>query len=115
MIDTYSLPAGFEELEPLVERWARPTESARNAIRLEANAADFADFYARMMPRLDALFTALQVCAPHPDGDAEYRALQLLCAFAEAAPHHELYRGSPQVPFSFDARKFIPDHGNDAL
>lgn len=109
------LPPGFEDLEPLVERWARPTEAARNAIRYEADAADFADFHARMMPRLEALFALLQQCGPHPDDPAHYRALQLLCAFAEAAPHHDLYGGNPQVPFSFDARRFTPDHGDVPL
>lgn len=34
---------------------------------------------------------------------------------AEAAPHHELYGGSPQVPFSFDARRFVPEHGGERV
>lgn len=115
MEQTNRLPAGFEDLQPLADRWARPTENARNAIRYAANAQDFADFHARMMPRLDDLFALLRNCPPTPEDPAEYLALQLLCAFAEAAPHHDLYGGSPQVPFSFDARRFVPDHGDMRL
>lgn len=109
------LPPGFEELEPLVERWARPTENARNAIRLSASAEDFATFYALMMPRIDTLLALLKNCPPKPENPSEYNALMLACAFAEAAPHHELYGGSAQVPHSFDARRFVPDHGDIAL
>lgn len=115
MNTTNRLPAGFEDLQPLADRWARPTENARNAVRYAASAADFADFHARMMPRLDDLFALLRQCPPSPDDAGDNLALQLLCAFAEAAPHHDLYGGSPQVPFSFDARRFVPDHGDVLL
>ncbi len=35
----------------------------------------------------------------------------LAAAFAEAAPHHELYGGSAAVPHSFSAHRFAPRHG----
>ncbi|MGV3479347.1 MAG: hypothetical protein ACO1O3_05330 [Sphingobium sp.] len=114
MTDT-ALPAGFQELEPLVARWARPTENERNAIRLSAAPRDFVDFDALMAPRLDALLAHLATLPARPEGRADYNALLLASAFAEAAPHHELYGDSAQVPFSFDARRFVPDHGKDAL
>ena len=110
-----TLPAGFEALAPFAERWARPTENARNAIRLATNAADFAAFDAAMAPRLEALLARLAAAPAHPEDPAEALALQLAAAFAEAAPHHELYGGSPTVPHSFDARRFVPDHGDEAL
>ncbi len=109
------LPAGFHELEPLVAHWARPTENERNAIRLSASAADFIGFDALMAPRLDALLAHLATLPARPDDPADYNALLLAAAFAEAAPHHELYGDSAQVPYSFDARRFTPDHGNDAM
>lgn len=109
------LPAGFEALEPLVAQWARPTENARNAIRFAASAEDFAQFYALMTPRLDALLALLATCPVHPESPAEHNALMLACAFAEASPHHELYKGSAEVPHSFDARRFVPDHGDMAI
>jgi len=27
------------------------------------------------------------------------------------APHIELYRGDPKVPYSFDEARFVADHG----
>ena len=109
------LPAGFEDLAPVAARWARPTENERNALRFEAGAADFAAFRDAMAPRLEALLDYLKDCPPSPEEPAQRNALMLACAYAEAAPHHELYGGSAEVPFSFDARRFVPDHGNDPL
>jgi hypothetical protein len=44
--------------------------------------------------------------------DETYQNLfDLAVAFAEVAPHHELYKNSPLVPHSFDASRFIADHG----
>ena len=51
----------------------------------------------------------------HPEDPAAYNALMLASAYAEAAPHHELYGGSAEVPHSFDARRFVPEHGAVAL
>lgn len=109
------LPPGFADLEPLVARWARPTENGRSAIRLAATAQDFAEFHATVQPRLAALLDLLAGCPPHPEDPACYNALMLASAFAEAAPHHELYGGSAEVPHSFDARRFVPEHGAVAL
>lgn len=115
MTEGYELPEGFEGLEAMARKWARPTENERNAIRFNASAEDFAEFYAVMMPRLPALLGRLAGYDPSPSDPAENRGLQLVCAFAEAAPHHELYGGSPQVPFSFDARRFVPEHGGERV
>jgi hypothetical protein len=115
MTEGYELPEGFEGLEAMAEKWARPTEDERNAIRFNAGTEDFAEFYEVMMPRLPGLLGQLAGYDPSPSDPAENRALQLVCAFAEAAPHHELYGGSPQVPFSFDARRFAPEHGRERI
>lgn len=115
MMNPCVLPEGFEGLESVAAKWARPTEDERNAIRLDAQAADFAAFYEAMMSRLPSLLERLAGYPPSPSDPAQNLALQLVCAFAEAAPHHELYAGSPQVPFSFDARRFVPQHGGEAL
>lgn len=109
------LPAGFEDLAPMLARWGRPTENERNALRFQASKADFAAFHAAMAPRLGDLLAFLATCPAVPDDAAQRNALILACAFAEAAPHHELYGGSPEVPFSFDARRFVPNHGNDPV
>ena len=113
--DNQLLPDGFADLEPLLARWARPTENERSAIRLAATPQDFAEFHEVVQPRLAALLDLLSGCPPHPADPACYNALMLASAFAEAAPHHELYGGSAEVPHSFDARRFVPEHGAAAL
>lgn len=105
-----SLPAGFEPFGGLAARWARPTEGERSLVRWAASKQDFADFYAAFMPKLD---DALRLLADYPlDGpEGPLRNLfELVCAFAEAAPHHELYGGSAAVPHSFSAQRFVPAH-----
>jgi hypothetical protein len=110
MTDDKSLPQGFEQFADLAAHWARPTEGARSEIRWAASKQDFADFYVAFMPKLDEALTLL---ADYPlEGlDGPVRNLfDLVAAFAEATPHHELYGGSAQVPFSFTASRFVPAH-----
>lgn len=106
------LPAGFADLAPLAEQWARPTENSRSAIRWQANAADFAAFYAAMLPRLPEILETLARLPLNGLDEPETNLFNLTAAFAEAAPHHELYGGSADVPFSFAAHRFQPGHGD---
>ncbi|MDE8651997.1 hypothetical protein [Novosphingobium album (ex Liu et al. 2023)] len=112
MSATMTLPEGFADLAELAARWARPTENARSAIRWTASAEDFAALHAAMMPRLDAVLARLEGCPLDGMDSAETRLFCLAAAFAEAAPHHELYGGSAEVPHSFSARRFVPGHGD---
>ncbi len=114
-VDYSILPEAFADLEPYAVHWARPTENERNVVRYGATAADFEAFSKALLPRLGALLDYLAGCPVQPDAPAERNALMLACAYAEAAPHHELYKGSSQVPFSFDARRFVADHGDISL
>lgn len=113
--DYATLPEAFADLAPLAARWSRPTENERNALRFAARAPDFAAFHDAMAPRLDALLAYLAQCPAEPVETPQRNALMLACAYAEAAPHHELYAGNSEVPFSFDARRFVPDHGDETL
>lgn len=105
------LPTGFEDLAALAAEWARPTESARNQIRWAASAADFAAFYEAFMPRLPQALDHLAAREPGAMNETDRNLFALAAAFAEAAPHHELYGGSAEVPHSFAARRFVPGHG----
>lgn len=115
LADYSQLPDAFTDLTPFARIWARPTENARNAVRYSASAAEFAAFQKALLPRLEALLAYLQDCPVHPEDAMQRNALMLACAYAEAAPHHELYGGSNEVPFSFDARRFVAEHGDDPL
>lgn len=112
MTETPLLPAGFDDLAPLARLWAKPTENLRSQVRWQASSEDFADFYSKFMPRLESVLTYLSGF-PILGMPLDTHNLYLLsCAFAEAAPHHELYGGSAKVPHSFDARRFVPAHGD---
>lgn len=112
MTDTMNLPQGFEDLSPVARTWARPTENGRSEIRWGAGAADFAAFHATVMPRLPQILGYLNDVPLDAMDEAQTNLFCLAAAFAEAAPHHELYGGSPDVPFSFSARRFVPGHGD---
>ena len=112
MTDTTQLPAGFEDLADHAARWARPTENERSRIRWEASKEDFAAFYEAVMPRLAAILAQLETIPLDGMDEASTNLFNLAAAFAEAAPHHELYRGSAEVPHSFAAERFVPMHGD---
>ena len=108
-----AIPSRFGDLAPLVEKWAFPTENQRSAVRWGASASEFEVFYSETMPRLGELLELLSHDAPDKLPHELNGIYQLVCAFAEAAPHHELYKGSAEVPHSFDPRRFRALHGND--
>ena len=43
-----SVPAEFADLEPYLEQWALPTETARNSARLSSEMEDITAFYTVM-------------------------------------------------------------------
>ncbi|MCP5379301.1 MAG: hypothetical protein H6915_01215 [Novosphingobium sp.] len=112
MTDTMQMPRGFEDLAGLAAEWAGPSENARSEVRWNASAADFKAFYDAMMPRLPDVLAELGRTTLEEMDIARTNLFSLAAAFAEAAPHHELYGGSSEVPFSFSARRFVPGHGD---
>jgi hypothetical protein len=113
-VEPSRLPPAFSDLAHFCSKWGLATENERSAVRWSATPAEYQSFYAAVMPRLPAIMDALSVC-PLNDMPDSLKALYLLaCGFAEAAPHHELYKDSADVPHSFDARRFHAMHGNEA-
>ena len=112
MTSTPLLPEAFADLAAMAAKWARPTENERNAIRWSASADEFAIFYHAVMPRLESILAELEGCSLGALDSPHANLFYLASAFAEAAPHHELYGGSAKVPHSFAAERFVPDHGN---
>ena len=112
MTTTLALPAQFADLAPFAKQWGRATEMDRSRIRWGASAADFANLYSAVMPRLSDILEALAECPLDGMDEAQTNLFNLAAAFAEAAPHHELYGGSADVPFSFAASRFQPGHGD---
>ena len=106
-----SLPDKFASLEPFVESWAFANELLRSEQRWSASEQEYRDFYEAMMPLLDEALSYLdqyEVGSIPEDAIALYH---LSLAFAEAAPHVELYECANQVPNSFEAARFVAAHG----
>ncbi len=93
------LPAGFEELEPLVEYWSGEDVQTRWDRRARASMDDIRGFYNMMLPRAE---TALAYLQPKPlDGltAADSRLYRLVLSLAHAAMAVELH-GQPRAAFS---------------
>ena len=106
-----SLPKQFSSLTVFVEAWSHSTELKRSQQRWTASAEEYQSFYKAMLPMLDEVLDYLdqyQVGAIPNDALALYH---LALAFAEAAPHNELYECANEVPNSFAANRFVAAHG----
>lgn len=109
MTDT-TLPAGFDDLEPFVEYWARETQTERLYQRLAAKMPKIRAFYDAITPRLKAILDHLDQYPLDAELPADAQRLNLLAmAAAQIAPAVELFK-QPAVVCGFDARLFLPTH-----
>ena len=106
-----AVPA-IPELDRFLEHWAKPTETSRSHVRWHATPEDFQAFYAAVLPNLDDLMDYLDQFPLGQIPDDARPLYYLALAFAEAAPHCELYDGSSEVPNSFSAERFVAAHGD---
>ena len=105
------LPEQFSQLESLAGTWALPTELQRSQQRWIAIPDDYRQFYETMLPVLDEILDYLDQYQPDAIPEPSLPLYHLALAFAEAAPHNELYDCSNTVPNSFDAHRFVAAHG----
>ena len=107
------LPEGFKDLEGWVQEWAQSTQNARWDKRLRSSKEDIRAFYSAIQPRLESI---LEYCDQYPLGelsDEAARLYDLALMAAEIAPNVEFYGGDPNVPHSFEERRFIAVHGEN--
>ena len=107
------LPKKFAALEPFVDLWAFDTELQRSQRRWSASEQEYRDFYNAMMPVLDEVLDYVDQYELGKIADEALALYHLALAFAEAAPHNELYECANQVPNSFTASRFIAAHGDN--
>ncbi|MEQ8387749.1 MAG: hypothetical protein RIE22_03390 [Alphaproteobacteria bacterium] len=107
-----ALPPAYDDLEPFVPVWAHPTENERSRRRWAAAPEDFQQFYDAMLPRIEAILTDLDRHDLNDLPESARPLYYLALAFAEVAPHIELYGGSAEVPNSFLASRVIAGHGD---
>ncbi len=109
---TDHLPECLTELAPCMTVWAQPTEDERSRCRWAASPEDFQAFYDAVWPLLDDLLAYIDryELGAMPDSVLPYYWLAL--AFAEVAPHVEMYRGAAEVPNSFPAYRLSASGGD---
>lgn len=96
----------FHDLERFIPIWGLSTETARSERRWRSSPGEFRAFYEATLPRLDELLAYLdQFSIGNLPTEAE-PFYHLALAFAEVAPHCELYGDSNKVPNSFSAERF---------
>lgn len=105
------LPKGFESLQPFADDWSLPTQNARQQWRFRSSPQALEAFYNAISGRMEEI---LALADQYPLGDMPEPVANLFymgLSVAEIAPHVELYRSNPLVPFSFDERRFVAVHG----
>ena len=110
---TSGLPEGFEALESWVAEWALSTQNRRWDKRLASTREEITAFYEALLPDLERI---LEHVDTFPFGELpapSARLFDLAMMHAEIAPNVELYGGDPNVPFSFEERRFLAVHGDD--
>ena len=110
-LDAPLLPEEFSSLEPFVSAWAFPTELQRSQQRWAAGPDDYRAFYEAMLPVLDQVLDFLDNYQAGAIPEQVLPLYHLVLAFAEAAPHNELYDCSNTIPNSFAAHRFVASHG----
>lgn len=104
-----ALPNGFQELEPFVAAWARPTFSERYGQRLANSYAELKAFYDRILPRMDDIMRYVdnyQIGSMPPDA---LRLARLAQAFMVISPAAELFEQGA-VPYGHDWTRVDVDY-----
>lgn len=96
-----ALPAGFEDLQPFVAKWAKATEAERHAVRENSTIAEADAFYAAMLPRMEEILGWLAGQPAHGLDAEAATLLDLANGLVEASLATEVYR-QPEVINGFD-------------
>jgi len=112
MQPSMQVPPGFEPLLPWRD-WALASADERQTKRRSSARAELDAFYKAVQPWLERILAKCDefLLGKLPES---YRGIyNLALSAAEVAPHIELYRGDPNVPYAFEESRFIAVHGKD--
>ena len=104
------LPPGFEALSPYLD-WNLATADERQIKRRQSSREDLRALYDAALPLLPGILARAD---EYPLGalPEDLRPLyNIALSIAEIAPHIELYRGDPGVPYAFEEGRFVAMHG----
>ncbi len=98
------LPAGFDDLEPYAERWAKATFAMRYQVRITSTMDEIESFYRAVMAAMDRCAAHLGSVAPSDLSERSRRLLYLTYAAMNVSPAVELYK-QPDVWLGFEAHR----------
>jgi hypothetical protein len=105
-----ALPEGFADLLPYADKWAKPTEYERTAERRMATPEQLNLFYDAALKRLPEILERIdRYPLGHVEG-ADQHLFHMALSLAEIAPHVELYKSNPQVPYAFNEERLRGFH-----
>jgi len=107
------LPDEFVQIESWAADWAQPTQNQRWDKRLSSTNVEITEFYHAILPWLERILAHADEFPLGKLPERSARLFDLALMHAEIAPNVELYRGDPNVPHSFEERRFIAVHGSD--
>jgi len=97
MNGAFGLPAGFEDLEPFVDRWCLQETQQRHVRRETASMQDIRQFYDAMLAKAPAAIAILDGKPFDGLADDERRLMYLLLALGHVAVAVEVH-GQPRAP-----------------
>jgi hypothetical protein len=96
---TRTLPAGFEELEPFVADWAKPTRAERYETRLAKSIDELVEFYDAIAPRAEEAIEYLDRLALDELPSDASRLLHLLYSMILVSYAVNIFK-QPRIPDS---------------
>lgn len=107
------LPSGFQDLEPLVEKWALPTERQRNRQHLSCSMSEVKEYYDTLLARAEAIIAHLQELEangkPSSIPQESKNLFYLLLSLAEVSQSVEVH-GQIGVVDGFPSHRWNPEH-----
>ena len=99
---TSILPSGFEDLEPFVADWAKPTRAERYATRLSKSIDELVEFYDAIAPRSEEAIAYLDALELDALPDDATRLMQLLYSMILVSYAVNIFK-QPRIPDSGSA------------
>jgi hypothetical protein len=99
---TRILPDGFEDLEPFVADWAKPTRAERYETRLSKSIDELVEFYDAIAPRAEEAIEYLDALELDALPDDATRLLQLLYSMILVSYAVNIFK-QPRIPDSGSA------------
>ena len=90
-----------------------PTQNMRWDRRLASSREELINFHQALLPRLEDILEHVDSFEIWRLPEDSARLFDLALMLAEISPNVELYDGDPNVPHSFEERRFVAVHGDD--